>query len=143
MRLHPHRAAWISEKPVVCDAGTAKNATYASRIVQHYHIWFDLRPGTKDLDFVDAMDAFLGHMKEQGTISGWNLSQRMLGLSSAPVGTWHVDIQVNDLAQLQEAFDSITPRTGKEEKLHAGVWSRVQNLQFALYRDFPDANRER
>ncbi len=93
------------------------------------------------MKLVEAMDAFLGHMQGEGTIAGWSMTQRMLGLSSAPLGSWHVDIQVNDLAQLQAAFDTITPRTGKEEKLHAGVWSKVQNLQFALYRDFPDENR--
>lgn len=111
--------------------------------MQHYHIWFDLQPGVKDMDFVDALDSFLEHMQDEGTIEGWTLERRMLGLASAPIGEWHVDIRVTDLTQLQQAFDTVTPRTGKEEKLHAGVWSKVTDLQFALYRDFPDANRER
>ena len=111
------------------------------RVVQHYHIWFDTHPGTQDLDLADAMEAFLSHMQADGTIVDWHLERRTLGLCSADLGEWHVDIQVNDLAQLQAAFDTITPRRGKDEKLHAGVWSKVTGLKFALYRDFPDANR--
>lgn len=107
----------------------------ASPRVKHYHIWFDVRPGTKDKDLIDAMDAFLGHMRDAGKVAGWHLERRMLGLSSADLPEWHIDIQVEDLGQLQEAFDVIEPRTGKDEKLHAGVWSKVTNLKFALYRD--------
>lgn len=114
-----------------------------SQHVQHYHIWFDLQKGVKDLDLVDAMEAFLGHLQDDGAIAGWALERRMLGMSSADIGEWHVDIRVNNLGQLQEAFDTITPRSGKDEKLHAAVWSKVTDLQFALYRDFPDANRAR
>lgn len=109
--------------------------------MQHYHIWCNLRPGTKDLDFSRDVAAFLDHMKAAGTIAGWRLERRTLGLCSAALGEWHVDIETQDLAQLQAAFDSITPRSGEEELLHAGVWAKTVDLQFALYRDFPDANR--
>lgn len=109
--------------------------------MQHYHIWFDLRPGAKDLAFAEAMDAFLEHMKAAGTIESWRLERRTLGLCSADLGEWHVDIATTDLGQLQKAFDAITPRSGDEERLQAMVWKDVTNLKFALYRDFPDANR--
>lgn len=109
--------------------------------MQHYHIWFNLRPGTNDLQFSTDVDAFLQHMKDAGTIVSWRLERRTLGLCSAPLGEWHVDIATQDMGQLQAAFDTITPRSGPEEKLHAAVWSKTVDLQFALYRDFPDANR--
>ena len=109
--------------------------------MQHYHIWFGLRPGTKDLDFCKDVAAFLDHMAEEGALESWRLERRTLGLSSAPLGEWHIDIATQDMAQLQAAFDAITPRTGKMEKLHAAVWSKVTDAQFALYRDFPDDNR--
>lgn len=109
--------------------------------MQHYHIWCNLRPGTSDLAFSNDVAAFLDHMKVTGTIAAWRLERRTLGLCSAALGEWHVDIQTEDLGQLQKAFDAITQRSGDEEKLHASVWSKTVDLQFALYRDFPDANR--
>ena len=50
-------------------------------------------------------------------------------------------VMVFDLAQLDAAFSHVTPRAGEMEKLHAAVWSKVDNFKSALYRDFPDANR--
>ncbi len=109
--------------------------------MDHYHLWFDLRTGVKDLDLAEAVQEMLGHMQQEGLIQGFSLQRRKLGLGPQEIGEWHVDIQTRDLGQLQAAFDTITPRSGKMEKLHAGVWSKVQGLRTALYRDFPDANR--
>ncbi len=92
--------------------------------------------------FADATKAFLDHMRAKGDIEAWFLERRKLGLCSAPIGEWHVVIETRDLAQLDAAFNSVTPRAGDEERLHAAVWSKVTNLHFGLYRDFPDANRE-
>lgn len=114
---------------------------WPSAPVQHYHIWFDTHPKVKDLDLAGSMETFLDHMQSKGLIAGWNLQRRTLGLCSADLGEWHCSMATQDLGQLQAAFDAITPRSGDEEKLHAGVWSKVTNLKFALYRDFPDQNR--
>lgn len=109
--------------------------------MDHYHLWFGLRSGAKDTDLVEAIRAMLGHMRERGLIEDYAIQRRKLGLGPSAIGEWHVDIATRDLAQLQEAFDEVTPRSGKVEKLHAAVWSKVEGLQTALYRDFPDANR--
>lgn len=111
--------------------------------MDHYHIWVDLRDGVKDLAFAEAIDGMLGHMRDEGTIEDWTLSRRKLGFGPRELGEFHVDIQVRDLTQLQAAFDEVTPRTGKMEKLHASVWSKVTNFRSGLWRDFPDTNRAR
>jgi hypothetical protein len=52
-------------------------------------------------------------------------------------------IEVTDLAQLDDAFSLVATRAGEVEGVHHGVNSLVQNVQFALYRDFPDEVRQR
>ncbi len=109
--------------------------------MDHYHIWCDLRPGTKDLDFSKAIAEMLGHMQAEGLIASYSLLRRKFGFGPEALGEFHVDIVTNNLAQLDEAFHQVTPRSGHMEKLHAAVWSKVTNFRAGLYRDFPDANR--
>jgi hypothetical protein len=52
-------------------------------------------------------------------------------------------IEVKDLAQLDRAFDHVAERSEATEGYHFGVNSLVQNVRFALYRDFPDPQRQR
>lgn len=110
--------------------------------MDHYHVWVDLRPGVKDLDFAAAVGAMMDHFRAEGWVEGHTLTRRKLGFGPPEIGEWHVDIRVRDLAQLQAAFDEVTPRTGKVEGLHAAVWSKVTGFRSALYREFPDANRK-
>ena len=109
--------------------------------MDRYHIWADLRPGVKDLDFAASIKAMLDHIRSLGHLQGWELERRKLGFGPKELGEWHVAILVRDLAQLEAAFDEVTPRSGEMERLHAAVWSKVTNFRSALYRDFPDANR--
>lgn len=106
--------------------------------MDHYHIWVDLRPGNKDTDLSDALHAMLGHMQGEGMVEGYAIQRRKLGFGPDGLGEWHVDISTRDLAQLDAAFHAMTPRSGKLEKLHAAVWSKVTNYKAGLYRDFPD-----
>ena len=109
--------------------------------MDHYHIWCDLRPGVKDLDLVAAIDGMLGHLKGNALLEGYTVSRRKLGFGPAEIGEWHIDVTTRDMAQLQAAFDHVTPRAGEMERLHAAVWSKVENFRSALYREFPDGNR--
>ncbi len=112
-------------------------------MADHYHIWCDLKPGVKDLDLVSSIEGMLGHLKGLGKLEGFTISRRKLGFGPDALGEWHIDIRTRNLAQLEEAFDHVTPRAGEMERLHALVWSKVENFKSALYREFPDANRAR
>ena len=109
--------------------------------MDHYHIWCDLKPGVRDLDLVASVEAMLGHLKGLGKLEGFAIARRKLGFGPESIGEWHIDIRTRDLAQLEDAFGHVTPRTGEMERLHAAVWSKVTNFKSGLYRDFPDANR--
>lgn len=111
--------------------------------MDHYHVWCNLRPGVSDVEFADAVHAYLGGLREQGLIEGFRLSRRKLGLGPPSLGEFHVWIEIADLAQLDRAFGTVSRRSGPVEPLHAAVNQRACDLVFALYRDFPDPHRVR
>lgn len=108
-----------------------------------YNIWFDLKPGIRDGAFSDDLQHFLKAMQTDGRISGFRVMRRKLGLGPKDVGEFHVLIEVENLAQLDRAFEAAAERAEPMESFHHAVNSKVQNLQFALYRDFPDPHRKR
>jgi hypothetical protein len=106
-----------------------------------YHVWCDLKPGIGDIAFSEKVAQYMGHLKDQGLIQGWRLTRRKLGLGLSTLGEFHLTIEVRDLAQLDQAFVRASGRREPAEGFHFAVNSLVQNAQFALYRDFPDAHR--
>jgi hypothetical protein len=109
----------------------------------HYHAWFDLKEGESDVGFADAVARYLGHLKQQGQIAGWRLTRRTLGLGPPQLPEFNLVIEAENLAQLDRALGHVTTRAEPVESLHHAVNSRVKNLFFALYRDFPDPQRVR
>jgi len=108
-----------------------------------YHIWCNLKPGVRDLEFADAVGAYLGWLRGEGLIEGHRFTRRKLGFGPRELGEFHIVVETQHLAQLERAFQQAATRSGEVERLHARVYSAVQDVQFALYRDFPDAVRKR
>ena len=108
-----------------------------------YHAWCNLKPGVGDVAFAEGVAKYMGHLKEAGLIAGWRLTRRKLGLGPAHLGEFHLMIEVRDLAQLDAAFARVASRSEPTEGFHFGVNSLVTDAVFALYRDFPDAIRQR
>ncbi len=106
-----------------------------------YHVWFNLKPGVGDLDFAGHVRTYLGHLREEKRITGFRITRRKLGLGPPQLPEWHVTIEFENLAQMDKAFERVAARTDPVESFHHAVNSKVQDLFFALYRDFPDANR--
>jgi hypothetical protein len=109
--------------------------------MNYYEAWFDIKNSAKDLEFSERAHDFLGHLQKKGMIEGYRLSRRKLGFGPSSLGEFHITIEVNDLAQLDKAFLHAATRAPDVEPLHAGVYSMIENVKFALYRDFPDAVR--
>lgn len=106
-----------------------------------YHIWCNLKPGVRDLEFVSGVRAYLNHLRETQKIHAYRITRAKLGLVPPQLREFHITIEFDDLVQLQSAFDSVAARTDPIESLHHAVNSRVQDVFFALYRDFPDQGR--
>lgn len=108
-----------------------------------YHGWCDLKPGVSDTEFADAFTHYMDYLKAEGKILSARLTRRKLGFGPAHLGDFHFMIEVTGLAQLDDAFSMVASRAGAVEGVHHGVNSLVRNVQFALYRDFPDDVRKR
>jgi hypothetical protein len=106
-----------------------------------YHGWFNLKDGVSDAEFAQHLAAYMGHLKDSGRIVGRRLTRRKLGLGPSFLPEFHVMIETTGLAQLDDAFAEVSSRAGAVEGFHQAVNSRVRDVFFALYRDFPDATR--
>jgi len=107
-----------------------------------YHIWCDLKPGVRDLEFVEAVQGYLGALEEDGLLERYRITRRKLGLGAPGLGEFHLILEFKDLTQLDGAFGRVSKRTDPVESFHHAVNSKVAEITFALYRDFPDDHRE-
>ncbi len=107
-----------------------------------YEIWVDLAPGEKDLELIDAINAWLQSLQPHG-VKNWRIKRRKLGFGPSELGEFYITIEFESLADLDRAFHHAAKRTPQEEVLHAAVYSKVINYRSALYRDFPDKERVR
>src|SRR5262245_22100198 len=111
--------------------------------MDYYLIWCNLKDSTRDLEFCAAVERYLDHLRAQGLIEGFRLTRRKLGFGPPVLGEFNITIDTRDLAQLDQAFQHVAARAGETEAFHRAVFSAVTDLTFALYRDFPDPERER
>jgi hypothetical protein len=107
-----------------------------------YHIWCSLKDDVGDLEFAAAVRAYLEHLKSSGLVAGYRVTRRKLGLGPSQLPEWHITLDFDNLAQMDNAFGRVSSRTDPVESFHHAVNSKVQDVFFALYRDFPDAQRE-
>lgn len=106
-----------------------------------YHIWFNLKDGVLDTEFAQNVHAYLGHLKEHGSLVGYRITRRKLGLGPPQLPLWNITIEFENLAQMDQAFNRVASRADPVESFHHAVNSKVENIFFALYREFPDSTR--
>jgi len=106
-----------------------------------YNAWFDLKPGVSDIEFCKRLASYMDSLKDAGQMQSWRLMRRKLGLAPSWSTDFHLVMEFKDMAQLDAAFNRAAGRREPIETLHFGVNSSVQNVTFALYRDFPDPVR--
>ena len=106
-----------------------------------YHIWADKRKDISDIDFANNMRKFLQHLVDEGKMNSFRVTRCKLGFRSIQdLPEWHMMMEFDNMAQLDKAFDRVVPRKGELEKEHISFNKFVENnIQHALYRDWPDA----
>ena len=106
-----------------------------------YHIWADKKKGISDLDFASNMRKFLQHLVDEGKMNSFRVTRCKLGFRSIQdLPEWHMMMEFDNMAQLEKAFNRVVPRKGELEKEHISFNKFVEdNIQHALYRDWPDA----
>jgi Family of unknown function (DUF6614) len=106
-----------------------------------YHIWFNLKPGVRDLEFAESAQVYLNRLKDANHIASYRITRCKLGLAPPQLREWHITLDFATMAQMDDAFGLVSSRTEPVEGFHHAVNSKVQDVFFALYRDFPDSNR--
>lgn len=85
----------------------------------------------------------LDHLKQEGDLTEYRITRRKPGLGSENLGEFHLMLEFANLGQLDSAFNRVASRANSVESFHHAVNSKVSNVTFALYRDFPDPSRQR
>ena len=113
-----------------------------------YHIWADIEGDITDKVWAENLRGFLESLKEEHKIESYRITRCKLGFRSIQdLPEWHVMVETKDMAQLETAFQRVAraeyhPLDELESKLktkHKSFNMHVaDNIQHALYRDWPD-----
>ena len=106
-----------------------------------YCATIDLKDDAKALAFAKAVGEWMTFLAAKGVIQIWRLLRRKLNLAADCFRDFLLEIEVENLSQLDEAFRL----TGRQDEdittLHHNVHMLIANADFALYRPFPDLER--
>ena len=104
-----------------------------------YHIWADKDGDITDLEFVNNIKAFLEHLKSEGKMETYRITRCKMGFRSMDIPEWHIMMEFRNMAQMDSAFERVAPLEGELETKHRSFNQFVaDNIQHALYRDWPD-----
>lgn len=105
-----------------------------------YHVWCNLASAHDAKAFAADVESYLEHLQAHAGLAGFRITRRKLGLGPAGLGEFHIMMEFESLAALDESFAAAAAREDPVESLHRAVYSKVRDLTFALYRDFPDSD---
>lgn len=106
-----------------------------------YHCSIDLRNDAKAVAFALAIETWMEHLKASGSIQSWRLCRRKLGFGAPRARDFLLEVEVRDLAQLDEAFRFTGCGEENVDRLYTTVHQMVGEVDVALYRPFPDPER--
>ena len=106
-----------------------------------YHCSIDLRDTSKALAFAAVVEAWMEHLQSNGVIQSWHLYRRKLGFGAPQSRDFLLEIEVENMTQLDEAFRFTGLSDAQVERLYTTVHQMVGVVDVALYRPFPDPER--
>ena len=106
-----------------------------------YHCQIDLKQDAKALLFAQSLEVWMEHLKASGTIGQWRLLRRKLNLASGANRDFLLEVEVEDLTQLDQAFRLSGSQDEDVERMHKAVHDLIADADFGLYRPFPDPER--
>ncbi|MEM9638925.1 MAG: DUF6614 family protein [Pseudomonadota bacterium] len=106
-----------------------------------YCCMITLKDDAKALLFAKALDDWMGHLKAAGVIGDWRLMRRKLNLAADCYRDFLLEIEVDGLAQLEEAFRLTGAHDDDVAQMHRAVNDLIAAAEFALYRPYPDMER--
>ena len=106
-----------------------------------YHVMIDLKDDAKALAFAKALDDWLSYLMGQGKIGPWRLLRCKLGMSSGAHRDFLLEIEVERLAQLDDAFRHVAQHSDEVERLYYPVHQMIARAEYGVFRPFPDEDR--
>jgi hypothetical protein len=104
-----------------------------------YHIWADKKGDISDAQWVSNMREFLDHLVTEGKMETYRITRCKMGFRSMDIPEWHIMMEFTSMAQMDSAFQRVAPLEGELESKHRSFNQFVSdNIQHALYRDWPD-----
>ncbi len=104
-----------------------------------YHIWADKKGDISDREWVSNMRLFLDHLVSEGKMISYRITRCKMGFRSMEIPEWHIMMEFTDMAHMESAFQRVAPLQGELENKHRSFNQFVaDNIQHALYRDWPD-----
>ena len=102
-----------------------------------YHIWADKKGDITDTEWVSNMKKFLQQLVDERKMISFRVTRCKMGFRSLDIPEWHIMIEFNNMAQLEEAFQRVAPLEGELEDKHRSFNQFVgDNIQHAYYRDW-------
>ncbi|MDW3184162.1 MULTISPECIES: DUF6614 family protein [unclassified Roseobacter] len=106
-----------------------------------YCCMITLKDDAKALLFAKALDDWMGHLKSSGAIGDWRLMRRKLNLAADCYRDFLLEIEVDGLSQLDDAFRLTGTHDDDVGQMHRAVNDLIATAEFALYRPYPDMER--
>ncbi|MBI1392854.1 MAG: hypothetical protein GC152_08955 [Alphaproteobacteria bacterium] len=109
-----------------------------------YHCMIELKDSERALAFSSAVEAWLGHLKDEGLILGWRLFRRKFGLASGGHTDFILEVEVENLAELERTFSALSQMQDEPARRYDQLHAMIATVDVGLYRPYPDpAQRER
>ena len=106
-----------------------------------YVCQIDLKQEAKALAFANALDIWMSHLQNKGTIHSWQLYRRKLNLASDTFRDFELLIEVENLSQLDLAFHLSGQQNDDIQDMYNAVHNLIATSDFGLFRPFPDPER--
>lgn len=105
-----------------------------------YHIWADKEGDISDLEWVSNMRGFFNDLIAENKMVGYRITRCKMGFRSIQdLPEWHIMMEFTGMDQMEKAFRRVAPLSGELESKHRSFNQFVaDNIQHALYRDWPD-----
>ena len=102
-----------------------------------YHIWADKKGDITDTEWVSNMKKFLQQLVDERKMISFRVTRCKMGFRSLDIPEWHIMMEFNNMAKLEEAFQRVAPLEGELEDKHRSFNQFVgDNIQHAYYRDW-------
>ena len=109
-----------------------------------YHCLIELKSGARALSFAHSVELWLNHLTKLQLVSGWRLMRRKFGLASGRHTDFVLEIEIEGLAALDDAFTALADADDDAVQLYEKMHAMIESAEIGLYRPYPDpAQRER